>query len=249
MRPHKYIARVFTGKGYRYFYDADEYNAYKYGESHGHRDYPNRPHSRNPKIEVETDFFGREKPVTVKKGKQTGKFYGIDLTSDSFGINFKKPKPVGGSTPQFITESLKAESEKTRPERERKKREREKLHDILDEEVARKEKRHAESMASAKKKQEASKKRMEKLDKTTKKISDNVDADTMRDIVSFVQGDPLPFFKRLRKKKQKKQKQKQATTKPNYYPNEKAAREAFEASQADMMKVLNEAKKQHSRRK
>lgn len=247
MRPHKYIARAFTGKGYRYFYDADEYNAYKYGESHGHRDYPNRPHSRKPKIEVETDIFGREKPVTVKKGKQTGKFYGIDLTSDSFGINFKKPKPVGGSTPQFITESLKAESEKTRPERERKKREREKLHDILDEEVARKEKRHAESMASAKKKQEASKKRMEKLDKTTKKISDNVDTDTMRDIVSFVQGDPLPFFKRLRKKKQKKQKQ--ATTKPNYYPNEKAAREAFEASQADMMKVLNEAKKQHSRRK
>ena len=233
-RPHKYIARVLSGKGYRYFYDADEYNAYKYGGSHGHRDYPGRPHQRNAKIEVDQDIFGREKPVTVKKGKPVGKFYGINLTSDNFGINFKKPKPIGGPKPQSVTNDLKAYGDKDRAERE-------KLHDLLDKDVERKQQRHADAVASAKKKQEASKKRVEKLDKTAKKINDAVDADTMSDIVSFVQGDPLPFFRRMRKKKKKKQ----AAKKPNYYPNEKASREALEASQASLMRVLNEAKKKH----
>lgn len=34
-RSHKYIARVPNGRGYRYFYDADEYRAYQQGKSGG----------------------------------------------------------------------------------------------------------------------------------------------------------------------------------------------------------------------
>lgn len=36
-RSHKYIARVPNGRGYRYFYDADEYRAYQQGKSGGEK--------------------------------------------------------------------------------------------------------------------------------------------------------------------------------------------------------------------
>lgn len=113
-RQHKYIAKIPRGKGYRYFYDTDEYNSYRQGgvgtrsaatglmsmntigslfnSIHSNNEapasHPNRPHSRKPKV--------ARGSVRVRKRNSIGDET-LSISSNGVHLNMHKPKPVGGA--------------------------------------------------------------------------------------------------------------------------------------------------------
>ena len=156
-RHHKYIAKIPRGKGYRYFYDTDEYNSYRqggvgtrsaatgmmsvntignlFGSIHSSNEtpagHPNRPHSRKPKI--------ARGSVTVRKRKKVDD-YGLTISPNGVHYNPHRPKPVGGS----LNPSMSSYAKRTEKERVARKKARERAEEeayrkqLHDEEQARK---------------------------------------------------------------------------------------------------------------
>lgn len=100
MRNHKYIAKVNTPSGIRYFYDQAEYAAYQNSKSGF-----NRPHSRTPK--VAKTWYGATEQAKVFKGNKVHYNKDGKVRKSAF-FGRKTGTPVTGSTPEFITNSLAA---------------------------------------------------------------------------------------------------------------------------------------------
>lgn len=152
MRNHKYIAKVNTPSGIRYFYDQAEYAAYQNSKSGF-----NRPHSRTPK--VAKTWYGATEQAKVFKGNKVHYNKDGKVRKSAF---FGKKKPgtsVSGSTPEFITNSLAADGKKAEKARKaRKEKQYESLNSVFEyQERMEREAAEADKKRVARKKRRAAK--------------------------------------------------------------------------------------------